>query len=62
MLITIVAGLAATALFGFCLRHFGVVSENSAWVSETKAVQIAKYILLALVLLAIGWFAYVSLQ
>lgn len=57
----LVMGLLGAAIAAFCLKRFGVVSADSAWVSETKGVRTAKYILLALVLIGLGWFAYVAL-
>ncbi len=45
--------LLAAAVAGWCLKYFGVVSPNSAWVSETKGLKIAKYIILVLVGIAV---------
>jgi len=39
----ILLGVAAAT---WCLKHYGVVSPNSMWVSETEGVKKAKYILL----------------
>ena len=57
----IIGGLLGAAAAGLSLKYVGVVSPDSAWVSETKWVTIAKYVLLAVVLLGLAWFAYVAL-
>lgn len=55
----IIGGFLGAALAGTILKKYNVVSSESAWVSETKGVKIAKYVVLALVLLAIiGAIAY----
>ncbi len=56
----IIAALVGAGLAAFFLKYFGVVSPNSAWVSETNGVKIAKYILLAIVALGLVGFAYVA--
>lgn len=54
--------LLGVAAGSWCLKHFGVVSENSMWVSETEGVKKAKYILLVAVVITICVFvAYIYL-
>lgn len=55
----ILATFLAAAYVSKQLSKNHIISSNSAWVKETKGVKIAKYILLALILLAIlGVLAY----
>ena len=50
----LIGGLIGAALAGVSLKYFGVVSANSAWVSETKGVKTAKYVVLFVVLTIIA--------
>lgn len=54
----LIGGLLGAFLGSVVLRKTGVVSSYSAWTEETKALKIAKYILLGIVILAIMVFAY----
>ncbi len=56
----IISGLIGAAIAAYSLKHFGVVSPNSAWVSETSGVRTAKYILLAVVLILLAAMTYFS--
>ncbi|MEK7542398.1 MAG: hypothetical protein AAB524_01725 [Patescibacteria group bacterium] len=58
----IAGGLIGAALAGLVLKQFGVVGAGSAWVTETKGVRIAKYIVLAVVLVAIFISAFYLLK
>lgn len=58
----LIGGLIGAALAGVVLKQFGVVGAGSAWVTETKGVHIAKYILLAVVLVAILILAFYLLK
>ena len=58
----LVGGLIGAALAGLVLKQFGVVGAGSAWVTETKGVRTAKYIVLAVVLAAIAIFAFYLLN
>ena len=46
-------GIFGGTLAAYFLVHYGVVAPDSAWVSETKGTRIAKYVLLAIVLLGL---------
>lgn len=55
----VIVGLLFAAAAGYCLKHFGVVGADSAWVSETKGVKVGKYILLAIIamgLILLYWY------
>lgn len=54
----LIGGLLGAFLGSVVLRKTGVVSSYPAWTEETKALKIAKYILLGIVILAIMVFAY----
>lgn len=58
----IIGGLIGAALAGVVLKQFGVVGIGSGWVTETRGVRIAKYILIAIILLAILVLAFYLLK
>lgn len=47
----IIPALIGAALASLIIKKSGIVKENSAWVSETKGVKIAKYVLLAVIVI-----------
>ena len=51
----ILLGVVATS---WCLKHYGVVAENSIWVSESEIVNKIAYMLLAIIVIGICVFAY----
>lgn len=58
---SVVGALIGAALGGYALKQSGVISPNSSLVSETQGVRTAKYVLLAVVLIALGAVAYMAL-
>jgi len=59
---SIIGALIGAAVGGTMLKKSGAVSANSSLVSETSGVRMAKYVLLAIVLLALAIFAYFVLH
>lgn len=55
----VIGTLIGAAAASFCLKYFGVVSPNSAWVTETEWLKKTKYILLGIVLIGLAYFAYI---
>ena len=47
----LIPALIGAALASLVIKKSGIVKKNSAWVSETKGVKIAKYILLAVIVI-----------
>jgi len=58
----VVGALAGASLGGYLLKRSGIISPNSALVSETQGVRTAKYVLLAVVLIILAGIAYFTLS
>ena len=58
----VVGALSGAALGTYALKRSGAVAPDSALVTETPGVRIAKYAVLAIVLLVIGAIAYAGLR